>query len=118
MQDPAEVAAGWVSLEDRYPGRFSPGFGASHAVIVDAEEPGRYRRPLSRMVEWLDAIDAQSPTIPVERRMLAALGPKMLELSRDRAWGAHRTSCHPSTRASRARRSARIASWPLSSRCT
>ena len=89
MHDPADIAAGWASLEGRYPGRFSPGLGASHASVVDEQEPGRYRRPLSRMIEYLDATDAAVPTIPPERRMLAALGPKMLELARDRAGGAH-----------------------------
>lgn len=89
MHDPPDVVAGWERIEERYPGRFSPGFGASHASIVDAQEPGRYARPLSRMIEFLDALDAQEPTIPRGRRMLAALGPKMLELARERTGGAH-----------------------------
>src|ERR1700681_1250541 len=34
MHDPADVVAGWARIEQRYPGRFSPGFGASHASLV------------------------------------------------------------------------------------
>src|SRR5436309_2522664 len=36
-----------------------------------------------------EVLDAASPTVPADRRVLAALGPKMLELARDRAGGAH-----------------------------
>jgi probable F420-dependent oxidoreductase len=41
------------------------------------------------MRSYLDELDASSPPVPPERRFLAALGPKMLELSRDRSAGAH-----------------------------
>ena len=55
--------------------------------MVDAQEPGRYGRPLSTMVAYLDALDANS--LGPSQRILAALGPRMLELARDRAAGAH-----------------------------
>ena len=38
---------------------------------------------------YLDELDAVSPTVPRDRRVLAAIGPKMLELARDAAGGAH-----------------------------
>jgi probable F420-dependent oxidoreductase len=38
---------------------------------------------------YLDDLDAVFPTVPRDRRVLAALGPKMLELARDHAGGAH-----------------------------
>ena len=41
------------------------------------------------MRSFLDALDAADPPVPVENRVLAALGPKMLELSATRARGAH-----------------------------
>jgi probable F420-dependent oxidoreductase len=89
MHDAATVGTGWAELEERHAGRFTLGLGASHAPIVDAVQEGRYRRPYSTMVEYLDALDAASPSVPAERRVLAALGPRMLDLSRDRAGGAH-----------------------------
>jgi probable F420-dependent oxidoreductase len=52
-------------------------------------EPGRYHQPLAAMAGYLDALDTAEPPVPVEARVLAALGPKMLGLARDRAAGAH-----------------------------
>lgn len=86
MHDAAEVAAGTAEIDDAHPARFTLGLGASHAPIVDAEQPGRYSRPYSTMVAYLDALD-EAPRPP--GRILAALGPRMLELARDRAAGAH-----------------------------
>jgi probable F420-dependent oxidoreductase len=52
-----------------------------------------YDRPFTRMVEYLDGMDRVSGDVPVTDvpvpRMLAALGPRMLALARDRADGAH-----------------------------
>ena len=50
---------------------------------------GRYRRPLSAMRAYLDELDAQPVPVPRERRLLAALGPKMLALAGERSAGAH-----------------------------
>ncbi|MFI5843110.1 TIGR03620 family F420-dependent LLM class oxidoreductase [Catenuloplanes sp. NPDC051500] len=83
---PAEVAAFAQDAERAHPGRFLLGLGASHAVMVDGDGTG-YRRPYSKMVAYLDGLDAAG--VPAGRRVLAALGPRMLELSRDRATGAH-----------------------------
>ena len=44
---------------------------------------------------YLDALDAATPPVPVEERALAALGPRMLELSRDRTRGAHPYLANP-----------------------
>jgi probable F420-dependent oxidoreductase len=49
----------------------------------------RYERPYSAMREYLSALDSASDPVPAGARVLAALGPKMLELSRERAAGAH-----------------------------
>ena len=48
-----------------------------------------YARPYSRMVAYLDALDALETPVPPERRVLAALRPRMLELAAARAAGAH-----------------------------
>ena len=48
-----------------------------------------YSQPFTRMVAYLDGLDAAEPPVPPERRVLAALRPRMLELAKDRATGAH-----------------------------
>ncbi|MGW0824495.1 LLM class F420-dependent oxidoreductase [Streptomyces sp. NPDC002845] len=80
--DATDSAAGFAELEAAHPGRFLLGLGVSHAKLAD-----RYRRPYAAMVGYLDALDAAG--VPAGRRVLAALGPKMLQLSRDRAAGSH-----------------------------
>ncbi|MET8231160.1 TIGR03620 family F420-dependent LLM class oxidoreductase [Micromonospora sp. NPDC005298] len=83
---PSEVAAFAQEAERAHPGRFLLGLGASHAVVVEGGGTD-YRKPYSRMVEYLGGLDAAG--LPAERRVLAALGPRMLGLSRDRSAGAH-----------------------------
>ncbi|WP_241383689.1 TIGR03620 family F420-dependent LLM class oxidoreductase [Rhodococcus sp. CH91] len=87
--DPAGAAGAVADLETRHPGRFLFGIGTSHAPVVDAREGSTYTKPYSRMVEYLDALDAASPPVPAQRRVLAALGPRMLALAAERAAGAH-----------------------------
>ncbi len=81
---PAEIALAVADLDLRHPGRFVLGVGASHAPIVE-----NYTRPYGHMVEYLDALDAARPPVARERRVLAALGPRMLRLSAEQAAGAH-----------------------------
>jgi probable F420-dependent oxidoreductase len=80
---PAELAAAAERLEDLYAGRFVLGLGVSHAPAVEATGQA-YVKPYTKMVRFLDEL----PVVPVPV-VLAALGPKMLELSRDRTAGAH-----------------------------
>ncbi|MCW2499423.1 MAG: hypothetical protein JWN87_1099 [Frankiales bacterium] len=74
-------------------GRFLLGLGVSHAPLVERMRGHAYGRPLEAMREYLDAMDAAPYAVsgdePPAPRVLAALGPKMLELARDRAQGAH-----------------------------
>jgi probable F420-dependent oxidoreductase len=81
---PADVGPAVVDLEARFGGRFLLGMGASHSAIVQ-----NYEHPYTRVVEFLDALDALDPPVPPERRILAALGPRMLELAAARALGGH-----------------------------
>jgi probable F420-dependent oxidoreductase len=81
---PGDVGAAVADLEARHPGRFLLGIGASHAVMSPD-----YARPYSKVVAYLDALDALDTPVPPERRMLAALGPRMLELAAARSAGAH-----------------------------
>jgi probable F420-dependent oxidoreductase len=80
--DADEVAAEQAAVAASYPGRFLLGLGASHSALVKD-----YSKPYSAMVDYLDRLDAAGSTKP--DRVLAALGPRMLALSRDRAAGAH-----------------------------
>ncbi|MDY6995252.1 MAG: LLM class F420-dependent oxidoreductase [Actinomycetota bacterium] len=89
MHEPADVAARYATLTDAHGERFLLGIGVSHAPLIDANEPGRYRKPLAATKAFLDGIDASAQPVPVANRVLAALGPKMLQLSATRARGAH-----------------------------
>ncbi|MEU0536141.1 TIGR03620 family F420-dependent LLM class oxidoreductase [Amycolatopsis tolypomycina] len=72
-------------LADAYPDRHLLGLG------FGAGKPGA--KPLQAMNDYLDELDADPKTNPAPRapirRILAAYGPKMLELARDRSTGAH-----------------------------
>lgn len=87
--DPAEVAGVHADFDRDHPERFLLGLGVSHAPLVDAEEPGRYRRPLATMRAYLDALEAHAPSGSRPARVLAALGPRMVELARERTLGDH-----------------------------
>ena len=89
MHKPSDVAASYASLTNTHGARFLLGIGCSHAALIDSKEPGRYRRPLAATRAFLDALDTTEQPVPAENRVLAALGPKMLELSATRARGAH-----------------------------
>jgi alkanesulfonate monooxygenase SsuD/methylene tetrahydromethanopterin reductase-like flavin-dependent oxidoreductase (luciferase family) len=80
-----QSAAGFEQLENVAPGRFLLGLGVSHAPMVDHSAPGRYRRPLQVMAGYLDQLTA----VPKDRRVLAALGPKMLDLAQRESAGTH-----------------------------
>jgi len=92
-RDPFAMAAGQTTLAEAYPSRFLLGLGVSHIPLVEKLRGHRYEKPVSTMRAYLDAMD-QAPyqavlpsTKPI--RVLAALGPKMLELAAERADGAH-----------------------------
>lgn len=81
------------TLAEQTGGRFVLGLGVSHSPMVAGLRGLDYSKPLTQMRDYLAAMDAspyrghQGPERPL--RLLAALGPKMLELSRDAADGAH-----------------------------
>lgn len=86
--------AGWRTLSEAFPGRFLLGVGVSHQMLVEGVHQGRYsEKPYSAMVEYLDRMDAgvfMGATPPLApRRVLAALGPRMLRLAALRGAGAH-----------------------------
>jgi probable F420-dependent oxidoreductase len=80
------------TLRAAYGGRFVLGLGVSHGPIVERLRRHTYGKPLQAMREYLDALDAAGylgVDGDLPPRVLAAIGPKMLELARDRADGAH-----------------------------
>jgi probable F420-dependent oxidoreductase len=77
-----DAAAAYHRLERDFPGRFLLGIGIGHPEAVK-----QYRKPYESLVDYLDVLDDQG--VPVEHRALAALGPRVLRLARDRTRGAH-----------------------------
>ncbi|HWC36838.1 MAG TPA: LLM class F420-dependent oxidoreductase [Mycobacteriales bacterium] len=89
MHAAEETAGQHARLTAAYGDRFLVGIGVSHQALIDRKEAGRYQRPLAAMEAYLDGLDRADQPLPRERRVLAALGPKMLELARARSAGAH-----------------------------
>ncbi|GAB3006218.1 LLM class F420-dependent oxidoreductase [Mycobacterium bourgelatii] len=89
MHEPAEAAASFAGLTADHGDRFLLGIGVSHARLIDAKEPGRYRKPLAAVTAFLDGLDAAERPVPRDSRVIAALGPKMLRLAAERAAGTH-----------------------------
>jgi probable F420-dependent oxidoreductase len=71
----AEVTAAYTALEQTHPGRFVVGLGGAHGA-----------KPLATLNAYLDEVE---PVVPRSELILSALGPRMLELARDRASGAY-----------------------------
>jgi probable F420-dependent oxidoreductase len=92
-RDAVAAGAAHRTVTEAYPDRFLLGLGVSHRPLVEKVRGHDYTKPYSAMAAYLDAMDAApfmaaEPTVE-PRRVLAALGPKMLGLARDRAAGAH-----------------------------
>ena len=77
-----DVAAAHHRVTAAHPGRFLLGVGIGHP-----EATAEYRSPFDTIVDYLDVLDAEG--VPVEDRVLAALGPKVLAVAAERTAGAH-----------------------------
>ncbi len=90
---PGVAAMSQRLLADDSGGRFLLGLGVSHAPMVEGMLNRSWDKPLAYMTSYLDALDATFTVSPAPAedppRVLAALGPKMLDLAAARAWGAH-----------------------------
>jgi probable F420-dependent oxidoreductase len=80
---PAELAVEHAWLTDEFPDRLLLGLGVGHP-----EATVQYAKPLTAMRAFLDGLDDATTRLPRDGRCLAALGPKMLDLSAQRARGA------------------------------
>jgi len=90
-RDAVTAIAGHDSLNAFYGHRFILGLGVSHIPLVEGFRGHQYRKPVATMRSYLDQIEAAELSIPALERniVLAALGPNMLALARDRTKGAH-----------------------------
>ena len=79
-QTPGATNAWWNGLSADHQARVMLGLGVSHRPLIGET----WAKPLATMEAFLDALD-----VPKEHRCLAALGPKMQGLARERAAGAH-----------------------------
>jgi probable F420-dependent oxidoreductase len=92
-RDALTMSACQKTLAEAYPDRFLLGLGVSSPVLVERIRKHSYDKPLSYLASYLDEMDAApfNAVAPADDpgRVLAALGPRMLELSATRANGAH-----------------------------
>jgi probable F420-dependent oxidoreductase len=79
---PGPVAESFHRIEKAYPGRFLLGIGVGHPEAHTA-----YRKPIDALNDYLDKLDEYG--VPKNRRVVAALGPRVLKLSAERSAGAH-----------------------------
>ena len=90
MHTAEETAAEHARLTMEHGPRFLCGIGISHRPFVDhVKEAGTYRKPIETMATYLDGLDAASIPLAPNDRVIAALGPRMLELARTRTAGTH-----------------------------
>jgi probable F420-dependent oxidoreductase len=80
--DAAAVARSYHRIEAAHPGRFLLGIGVGHPEAIVS-----YHSPYQTLVDYLDVLDAEG--VPADRRILAALGPRVLRLAAARTAGAH-----------------------------
>ena len=90
---PSAAEVGGRTLNNLFPHRFVLGLGVSHAPLVEGNIGGNYQKPLATMRSYLEKMAAVpaafEPGAGRPVRLLAALGPKMIELSGTEADGAH-----------------------------
>jgi probable F420-dependent oxidoreductase len=85
-RDAFAARRGMISMNDLYGGRYILGLGVSHIPMVEGLRGHKYDKPLGAMSAYLDGIYKDQPAdLPV---VVAALGPKMLELTAKKAGGA------------------------------
>ncbi|WP_446220127.1 TIGR03620 family F420-dependent LLM class oxidoreductase [Micromonospora sp. IBHARD004] len=87
-QDPAALGDHWSALDAAYGPRAVMGLGVSNANSA-ANAGQDYGKPTVSMGRFLDGLDAAPHPIPADRRLLGALGPKMVDLATARTSGWH-----------------------------
>lgn len=105
-RDPVTARNGRRTLADLFGGRFVLGLGVSHPPLVEGLRGHRYAGPVAAMRRYLEGIAAAAPDAanrneggvgaaagpplddPDRPVVIAALGPRMLELAAERCRGA------------------------------
>ena len=92
-REPGVTMAGQKTLAEQSGNRFLLGLGVSHKPMVEGVRGLEYGKPVATMRDYLAKMDASPytavPPSETPPRVIAALGPKMLELARDACTGAH-----------------------------
>jgi probable F420-dependent oxidoreductase len=88
LYEPDMVAASTDRVNHAHPGRLLLGLGAGHAPSTEASGQ-TYEKPYSKLVSYLDGLDAAPTPDPKDQLALAALGPRVHTLAADRSAGAH-----------------------------
>ena len=92
-RDPMSMNAGYETLADALDGRFLLGLGVSHKPAIEGLRGHEFKPPLAYMADYIDLMDSSTflgyKPETGRHRAIGALGPKMLELARDRTDGAH-----------------------------
>jgi probable F420-dependent oxidoreductase len=98
-RDPMTMHAGQMGLNEQSGGRFLLGLGVSHSAIVNDVRGHDYGKPVETMSKYLTAMKTvpynAPPPAETPQTVVAALGPKMIALSRDQADGAHTYNVSP-----------------------
>jgi probable F420-dependent oxidoreductase len=90
LRAPVSMNSGWLTVSEAFPDRFILGIGVSHASFVKRALNADYSKPLTTMRKYLDDMDAAEFVCPrpaAPKRMLGALGPKMMQLAAERTQG-------------------------------
>lgn len=92
-REPGVTVAAQKALAEQSGNRFLLGIGVSHKPLVEGVRGLKYGPPVATMREYLDKMAASPyqgvPPTEDPPTVIAALGPKMLELARDKCAGAH-----------------------------
>lgn len=92
-RDAVASVAAQMTLAEQSDGRFLLGLGVSHVPLVEEWRGGRYGKPIETMRAYLEAMQRFQYRAPMPKEkpltIIAALGPRMLELSAQLTDGAH-----------------------------
>lgn len=92
-REPGVTLAGQNALNEQSGGRFLLGLGVSHKPLVEGVRGLDYGPPVATMRKYLEGMAAAPyqgiPPAETPKTVIAALGPKMLELAREATDGAH-----------------------------
>ena len=83
QHEPGDVGTWWHALPESHRRRLLLGIGVSHGLVVGE----KWGRPIATMNAYIDGFESER--VPLDQVCLAALGPKMLELAKNRTAGAH-----------------------------